>query len=499
MKRLLLPVLLLIATTSIAQPYIDSFDINTGSGFNNSSLPSNLVADGSTLYFAANDGVHGKELWVLYANETAPKRITDIRPDSISSLANGFNNIAVLNGWVYFSAADTSGGWELWSFDGNGTVNKAADIDTGFYGGNPQYLVGYNNKLYFSARTAANGTELWQYDPSTKQASITQDLREGPQSGFPTQLTVFNGKIYFVALDTAYGSEIFSLDPSTNTVSLVADINTGSAPSNPTALTVIDNKLYFFARSAAEGNELYEYDGTAAPKRVTDMNPGTGSGAYTFAGIVKYNGGIYFNGYDVSNSNYQLAKYDPSSGTASIALVVNANNTASIRDMVAYGGNLFYSVNDGTTGLELWKYDGSTQTMVADLYPGLQGSNPDNLTVAGTNMYFSARAFSIGAELFRYSDFPLSIEEARSNANIKVYPNPTTDILHINIKPQNTDTYNILLTDITGKTVYEVHKELRNNTSYTISIPTNNLPAGTYIYKIKSSGNSSLSTGKVIK
>ncbi len=499
MKRLLLPVLLLIATTNIAQPYIDSFDIQTGTGSNNSSLPSNLVADGSTLYFAANDDVHGKELWVLYANETAPKRITDIRPDSISSLANGFGNIAVLNGWVYFAASDTTLGWELWSFDGNGTVNKAADLDTGFFGSNPQYLLGFNNKLYFAARSSTTGTELWEYDPATQQANIVIDLKEGTASGYPTQLTAFNGKIYFAASDTVSGIELYSLDPATNTVTMVADINSGNSPSSPSALTVINNKLYFFARTTANGNELYEYDGTSAPSRLTDMNPGNGSGAFTFGGIVEYNGSLYFNGYDVSATSYQLAKYDLSTNTASIAHVINPNTTATIRDMAVYGGNLFYTANDGTSGNELWKYDGSTHSLVVDIYPGAQGSNPDDLTVAGTNMYFSARAFSIGAELFRYSDFPLSIEETKSNANIKVYPNPTTDILHINIKPQNTGTYNILLTDITGKTVYEVHKELKNNTSYTVSVPTNNLPAGTYIYKIKSSGNNSLSTGKVIK
>lgn len=498
MKQILLPVLLLITYGATAQPYIDSFDINQGGGIN-SSYAGGLVADGQTLYFTANDGDHGKELWVLYANETTPKRITDIRQDSLSSIANGFKNIAMLNGWVYFSATDTSGDWELWSFDGNGTVNKAADIDTGFYGSSPQYLVGYNNKLYFSARTAANGTELWQYDPSTQQASLIQDLREGPQSGFPTQLTVFNGKIYFVALDTAYGSELFVLDPSSNAISMVADINTGSAPSTPTALTVIDNKLYFFARTTTEGTELYEYDGSSAPKRITDINPGSGPGAYTFAGIVKYNGGIYFNGYDVSGSNYQLAKYDPSSGTASIALVVNANNTASIRDMVVYGGNLFYSVSDGTTGLELWKYDGNTQTIVTDLYPGAQGSNPDNLTVAGTNMYFSGRGAGIGAELFRYSDFPLSIEETQKNDKVKVYPNPASDVLYIELQSTVTTMYHISLTDVTGKSIYNSNMRLQGNTTKTINIPVANLANGTYLYNITNSEGEHTSSGKIIK
>jgi len=58
-----------------------------------------------------------------------------------------------------------------------------------------------------------------------------------------------------------------------------------------------------------------------------------------------------------------------------------------------FGGNVFFVAEDATTGREVWKSDGTIAgtTMVFDVYPGLAGSQPEELASAGSRLFFSAR------------------------------------------------------------------------------------------------------------
>ena len=85
-------------------------DINSGSG---SSNPSELTAVGNTLYFAANDGTNGEELWKSDGTASGTMMVKDIR--SGSSSGNPFEHTAVGN-TLYFRANDGTNGYELWKY-----------------------------------------------------------------------------------------------------------------------------------------------------------------------------------------------------------------------------------------------------------------------------------------------------------------------------------------------------------------------------------------------
>ena len=70
---------------------------------------------------------------------------------------------------IYFSAAKSSHGEELWAHDtSNRSTWRVADIYSGVTGGTPGYwmeiLVG--DTLYFSANDGSTGHELWAHRPS---------------------------------------------------------------------------------------------------------------------------------------------------------------------------------------------------------------------------------------------------------------------------------------------------------------------------------------------
>lgn len=70
---------------------------------------------------------------------------------------------------------------------------------------------------------------------------------------------------------------------------------------------------------------------------------------------------------------------------------------------VVFGGAFYFSADDGTTGLELWRCDGTAAgtQLVKDLIPGAAGSVPGDLAVMGGELFFAARDATTGRELWK--------------------------------------------------------------------------------------------------
>src|SRR5262249_42083812 len=85
--------------------------------------------------------------------------VQDINPGSAWSNPNWLTNV---NGLLYFAADDGTHGNELWQSDGTsaGTV-LVQDINPGSVNSDPAYLTSMNNKLYFAATDPTHGRELW--------------------------------------------------------------------------------------------------------------------------------------------------------------------------------------------------------------------------------------------------------------------------------------------------------------------------------------------------
>lgn len=72
-------------------------------------------------------------------------------------------------------------------------------------------------------------------------------------------------------------------------------------------------------------------------------------------------------------------------------------------NLVNLSGTLFFAANNSTTGIELWKSNGTAAgtVQVKDVSPGTKGSGPFYLTSVGGTLYFTATSDTTGLELWK--------------------------------------------------------------------------------------------------
>jgi len=111
-----------------------------------------------------------------------------------------------MNNELYFSADDGVNGKELWKSDGTATGTVMVKDINGSGNFSPVYLTFMNNKIYFSADDGVNGYELWKSDGTAIGTVMVKDIN-GPGHSSPGSLTVMNNEIYFSADDGINGIE----------------------------------------------------------------------------------------------------------------------------------------------------------------------------------------------------------------------------------------------------------------------------------------------------
>ena len=149
-------------------------DIDPGS---DSSAPRYLTNVNGTLFFTANDGTHGDELWKSDGTATGTLLVKDTNP----GIANIYpDNLTNIDGTLYFRGNDGVHGYELWKSDGtaDGTA-MVEDINPGNANAYPKYLTNINGTLFFSANDAVHGAELWKLVPLVL-GDVNRDGRTNP-------------------------------------------------------------------------------------------------------------------------------------------------------------------------------------------------------------------------------------------------------------------------------------------------------------------------------
>jgi ELWxxDGT repeat protein len=122
------------------------------------------------------------------------------------------SDLVVAAGRLFFAADDGDHGRELWTSDGTagGTV-LVRDLYAGATSSSPSGLAAFAGRLYFAAADGVHGRELWVSDGSAAGTHLAQDVAPGGLSSYPDSLTTVGERLYFTADDGVAGRELWSL------------------------------------------------------------------------------------------------------------------------------------------------------------------------------------------------------------------------------------------------------------------------------------------------
>lgn len=442
----------------------DILTVPTSGNPSASSYPVILTNVGGTLFFLANDGNHGQELWSSNGSTDGTLLVKDVRSDTRGSYPFSFTDVdgtlffllnneagkvalwktrgtsggaeLVADYWnqssvdqltrvgnrLFFTANDGQHGRELWTSDGTAAGTRlVVDIlpnspNGGVRSSYPSNLTDVNGVLYFSATDDEHGTELWKSDGTAIGTLLVADIRPNSSYGVvhssdPAEFTALNGLLFFTALDGAHGRELWISDGTAEGTLLVADIRPNSVygvrGSEPLNLTAVGGKLFFSAQDDVHGRELWTSDGTAEGTRlVADIRPGS---PYGYPGnsdpayLTAVNGLLFFTARDASHGR-ELWQSDGTAEGTRLAADLYAGGSGSYPGLLtASGGKLFFTVAVGSLGRELWKSDGTPQGTlpVKNISPGPSSAYPSLLTDVNGTLYFVANDGQHGAELWQ--------------------------------------------------------------------------------------------------
>ena len=377
-----------------------------------SSLPDSLTLANGLLFFSANDGLSGDELWKSDGTDPGTTRLSDILPGSGDSSPKDLTSVGSS---LFFTADDGATLLrELWKSDGTvaGTVLVRDIHPWAGWSSNPRELTDVNGTLFLVADDGSLflGAELWKSDGTTGGTTIVKDVFPGSSSSNASWLTNVNGTLFFSANDGSTGTELWRSDGTDPGTLRVKDLSPGAASSSPLHLTNVGGTLFFVATGPSIGRELYKSDGTdAGTVLVKEICPGSCGGftnllQYNF--LVDVNGTLFFTADDGVNGR-ELWKSD-GTGLGTVMVADITPGTSSIRgpfSLVAQNGLLYFGADDGANGAELWQSDGTTlgTVRVTDVNPGAGTALPfaTPLAGAGQEILFAATNASSGVELWK--------------------------------------------------------------------------------------------------
>lgn len=488
--------------------------------------PKRLIPLNGKLYFFMDDMINGTELWESDGTSAGTVLVIDIHPTLGSIGAFTDPHAAKVGNFIYFKADEGLNGFELWRTDGTsaGTVLVKDINPTG--SSNPTYMTDFNGTLIFVADDGVNGKEFWKSDGTSAGTVMIKDLSLGALSSEPIDLVVSGNNIF--ARNSGGGDRLYKTDGTNAGTIIVKNFSNASGGINN--LTDANGTLFFSAVEigGAIGNELWKSDGTnAGTVLVKDIRPAGNSNPIDFTGI----GSTVFFGANDGVHGLELWKSDgTNAGTVMVADIYMGPNSGYSFGFEGIGilpstMQGFFSAFTPTFGDELWSIDLAGFPLPVELI-SFQAQKINNKNVKlqweiseAQNLQsfileksqngkdfqpfaqvdFSTQNFNYldenpfsGKNYYRlkmldydgkieYSEI-IIVEIIDAKLVFQVYPNPVKDIL--NIQVQNFDFTKEIQLNITNPLGEIVLQKTLNNPNEAVLVQ--NLNHGIYFLNLKS-------------
>ena len=427
-------------------------DINpNGDGFQNDGRSyvrlGNFKEFNNELYFFADNGTNGMEIWKTDGTTAGTLMLKDANPGINSCYRRALDQrpkIVESNNQLYFyvgiSGTETNLNNRMWKTDGTpeGTILATSINDIAKNNNiSPVILFDFNNRFYFYAREkATNKYELFRTDETNGIVKIS-DIN----ISLTTKLYPYKERIYFSRNDNmGAGNELWALEKD-DSFGLYKDIISDAHSSNPSILFQYNDYLYFNILNTNFRSELWRISETSEPEAVLTQNNNEYLSNYKFTPygndlLITYDEKIN----NVTNQKMKLFNTTSKTLTDIYSLLIDSNNSSSPTTNIPGLFNAYSAVLN-----EAYYFTGEIE-----------------------NKGFELLSVNIGA-ILNVNKFDTDNELIRIN----IYPNPAKESFTIksNLEFKKGDIYNIL-----GKKVLSF-------TSKKVNV--SHLNSGIYILKIK--------------
>jgi ELWxxDGT repeat protein len=294
---------------------------------------------------------------------------------------------------LLFSAQDPAGGRELWKSDGTEAgTNRVKDINAGSASSTPASLTIGNSGLYFAATGDATGREVWKTDGTEAGTVPVTDLNPASGSGglHPIfDVTAVGDLVFFVLAKDGFDRQLWRTDGSAAGTFMVGDHTIYESPTN------VNGTLYIDAYVQGLGWELWKSDGSVAGTvLVKDIFPGAGDGSFNFfEPFVHLDGVLIFHANDGTSGLEPWRSDGTPAGTVRIADLNTGAGSSSPTQITEVGKSIYFVADDGLSGEELWTSNGeeANTVRVKDIFPGSVPSRPRRLTDNSGVLFMAAR------------------------------------------------------------------------------------------------------------
>lgn len=464
------------------------------------------------IYFAADDGTTGTELWVSDGTDAGTKLLKDLNEGSEGSDCQKFYPT---ENYLFFVATDEEHGRELWRTDGteDGT-QMIMDINIGAADGVyyesllplNDYFFAWNDVLYFTANDGQSGVELWRSDGTEGGTYMIKDIN-GSGSSNPLYFDHYNNRIYFRATGGIWATD----GTEAGTVLVKPGVGKYRGIACNGYLLFIGNA---FGGPPFDNQHLWRSDGTdAGTVKIAELDPDSDSFVCSIGGKEKFvciNNIAYIIG--TNNDGKELWRSDGTeAGTFMVKDASNQEFNRCAEYFTVLNDVLYYSFNDGVHGQELWRSDGTEAgtyllkdllegpldgiTSVGEEHVGVAGdkllfaaagdfpldwrlwwsdgteegtvllnegnlfsfSEPQHFTVLGDYVYFTMDKAFVGFELYRLSLLATNTEDVVQNElDIDILPSVTNSkfILQSNLS-SHPNPYSVSLFSLSGQVMKE--------------------------------------------
>jgi ELWxxDGT repeat protein len=355
----------------------------------NSFLNTPVRFSATQMIFDAIDSMHGREPWITDGTTSGTFMIKDLVAGTGSGVTYFQPVVNSTQHRAYFAADTGSSTYNVWVSDGTtaGTVQLTAL-------GTPTTLKIFpaGTKTYFGiANSNTTDLDLWVSDGTN--ANTVKVSPAGSYFSMDDGGVVVGEKFFFSGRNDTYGSEPWVSDGTPGGTFMLKDLTAGASSTSLQSITVVGSKVIF-----GDPNTVGFSDLTSAGTSLSST-----MGFQPNSSTVEYNGKLWFSQW-TANEGYELWSTDGTlAGTTMLTDIYPGGDSSNPDYLTVFNSKLYFSANDGVHGEELWESDGTAAgtKLVMDVNPGAEGSTPNSLQVTQGKLYWKATTLMNGSELWK--------------------------------------------------------------------------------------------------